>query len=310
MALYSVKFEIISPLTDIPNSQTVFGTICTFYAMHYGSEELEKILKQMENETFPFIVSSMFYEDMLPTPQNFEIRNIQVANKEDTKRLKKIKKIKYFSKKVFKMYKKNPLQFNSAIYDLIKKQDIIIVNGCLADKTEISKFDYAIIDEMRTRVKVKTDIDDSLYYNNVLNYFPKGTNLEFHIEIESNELATKLEELFRKMNYVSFGGNKSIGYNMFNFKSMEKEEDLKLNEPCMLLSLSIGDDTIDYDNSYYQLINVNNKFTNSKEAVNRKNVISFREGSIIKTSKKVIGKVIKESNNDETTYQNFVGLLI
>lgn len=306
MPLYSVKFEILSPLTGIPNSQTIFGTICSFFAMYYGNSELEKVLSEMERENFPFIVSSMFYENMLPVPQNFEIKKTTSIDKNDMQRMKKIKKIEYFSKNVFKKFKDNPQKFNAVIYDLIKNNEMIIINNCLVDKAEVSEFSYPVLVETKTRVNV----DNELYYNDKLIYLPKGTNLEFYIKIESKIIFEKIRMMFEKMKYVSLGGNKSIGYNMFNFKSIRQEDDLMIKEPNMLISLALGDETIDYDNSYYQLLCINNKFTNSRDTVNRKNIIAFKEGSIIKTSKKVIGKIVKESINDETTYQNFVGLLI
>ena len=78
----------------------------------------------------------------------------------------------------------------------------------------------------------------------------------------------------------------------------------------MLLSLSIGDSSIDYQNSYYQLKQLNAKFNNAKDVVNRNQVLVFTEGSIIATDKSYIGQIIEETYNKKVTYQNVMGLLI
>lgn len=309
MALYSVKFEAISPLTNIPNSQTVFGTICTYYSMLFGDNELISLLKRMEKDDFPFIVSSMFYENLLPVPQNFNPlfkNNKNVNGPDEFKLRKKIKKIKYFSKRIYNDFSKNHEEFELVVYNFIKDGYWSIVNDFLVFKDEEKQFDFNIVKEYRTRVNVS----EEQYYNDALYYLPKDLAFEFYIEIENDELVKKFNKMFKKMNYVSFGGHKSLGYNMFNFKSFEEVKFAENKNQKLLLSLSIGDETIDYDLSNYQLINLNAKFTNTVDKVNRKNIVAFKEGSMITTTKKAIGKIVKEINDDEEIYQNLVGLLV
>ncbi len=307
MSLWSVKFEVISPLTALPNSQTIFGTICTYYAMQYGDSELEKLLNRMEKKEYPFIVSSMFYENMLPCPLNFEMKGLKVESKEDTQLLKSIKKVKYFSKEVFKFYKKNQNLFNTyLLFNHIRENEFVIVNNCLTTKDEYELFKFKIVEEMRIRVNV----NEEQYYNDLLIHLPKGTKLEFYIEINDEELKDKILSLLESMKYISFGGSKSVGYNMFSFSSITEENNLKSQKPALLISLATGNSLIDYENSFYQLVSINNRFTNTTEVVNRKNVIAFKEGSVISCNDTVIGEVIKEENENGITYQNFVGLLI
>lgn len=70
MSLYSIQFESISPMTAVPNSQTIFGTICHYYENIYGTEKLEELLQIQKKEPI-FVVSSMFLKDTIPLPQNF-----------------------------------------------------------------------------------------------------------------------------------------------------------------------------------------------------------------------------------------------
>lgn len=307
MALFSVKFEVLSPITSLPNSQTVFGTICTYYASMYGEKELEEILLQMEQMNFPFVVSSMYYENILPLPLNFnpKIDRTKISF-EDVKTMKNLKNVKYISKKVYLQSEKNIEKLNSVILDLLSHNGVCIKNNILMLSKEITEMNLKIKNSMRTRV----DVNNEQYFNNSLLYMPKKTILEFYIDIYKEEIVEKLNKLFKSMKYISFGGGKSIGYNLFSFVSMNEEKNLKSDHPSLLLSMSIGDNSIDYNKSDYKMVSVNNKFNYSYDTVYRSGVICFSEGSVINTSTNVIGKVIKEEVNSKPTYQNFVGLLI
>lgn len=307
MALFNVKFEVLSPITSIPNSQTIFGTICTYYASMYGESELEEILSKMEQKDYPFVVSSMFFENTLPLPLNFIPRcDSEKLSYEKVKLLKGIKKLKYISKKVYLKANKNIEQLNLKVLDLLDKKDICIENNILMLSEEKDKLNLKVNNSMRTRVNV----EDEQYFNNSLLFMPKNTNLEFYIEINSNVMVDKLKKLLKSMEYVSFGGGKSVGYNLFAFISIDEENELKSEHPSLLLSLAVGDDTIVYDKSDYKLITINNKFNYASETINRCGALCFVEGSVISTSSNTIGFVVKEEINSRPTYQNFVGLLI
>lgn len=305
MALYNVKFELLSPISTIPNSQTIFGTICTYYACMYGDKDLENILKDVNTTNYPFIVSSMFFKDTIPLPLTFNPEYQELTEKR-TKLLKSTKKIKYLSKDIFLKCEKNIEKLNSVILDFLENEIFIIKNDILMTKEDSCNHDFIMVKNERTRVY----IEDKQYYNNYLTYFSKGMIFDFYMDIPDITMYGKIEKLLKKMNYITFGGGKSVGYNMFSFKSIKLEKDLKSPSPNLLLSLAIGDKTINYDESFYKINIINNKFNVPGEAVNRKKIVCFSEGSCIKTSSKVIGGLVKEENNGNITYQNFLGLLI
>lgn len=306
MALYSLKFKTISPITAIPTAQTIFGTICHYYENEYGTKELEILLDKFANDNPSFIVSSMYLNNLLPVPQNFTLPKKDIKNQEEATSIKKIKKIKYFSKKIFLDYQENPTKFQDLFYDnlLNDKYKIEPKNGILMFDDE----DYTKIQLKTTRTRV--NINEEQFYQDEVIMYETGTIFEFYLDLLDQTLLPKLEALFKKMQYVTFGGHKSIGYNMYNFEEMIEAENIRTKKIGMLLSQAVGDSSIDYNSSYYQINEFNLKFNNAIEKVNRAQIIVFMEGSIIKTDKPYIGKVIKETNNGKTTYQNVLGLLI
>ena len=304
MALYSVKFKIISPMTHIPHSQTIFGTICHYYESIYGTKQLEKLLEISSNNKPLFWVSSMFPEHMLPFPQDFIPRKKNVNSQIDVQFIKKTKKIKYISKQVYNEYKQAPQAFWELYYRKLEEKNYLIQNNCLTLNNEWVPPYY--IKDVRTRI----DVDEELYYQDQLVYYEKDSIFEFYIECIEESIKVQLEAVLKTMRYVTFGGHKSIGYNMFDFVSIANADELKSASPRLLLSLSVGDKHIDYEHSYYQLKQLNMKFNNSFEAVNRSHTIVFTEGSILMTNRLYTGSLIKEKNNQQTTYQNMLGLLI
>ncbi len=305
MALYSLKFKTISPITAIPTAQTIFGTICHYYENEYGTKELEILLDKFSNDNPSFIVSSMYLNNLLPIPQNFMPHLEGIKNQEDAALSKKVKKVKYFSKKIFLLYQEDQTKFQNQFYNgLINGNYKINQDGIVMLKDEDCA--KSLVKTTRTRV----NINKEQFYQDEVIMYETGTIFEFYLDLLDQTLLPKLEALFKKMQYVTFGGHKSIGYNMYNFEEMIEAENIRTKKIGMLLSQAVGDSSIDYHNSYYQINEFNLKFNNAIEKVNRAQIIVFMEGSIIKTDKPYIGKVIKETNNGKTTYQNVLGLLI
>ena len=291
-------------MTQIPNSQTIFGTICHYYESVYGTKQLEELLETSSKNAPLFLVSSMFPENMLPIPQDFMPRKKSVNNQIDVQLIKKTKKIKYISTQVYNEYKQSPSAFEKLYYGNIERKNYLIQDNCLTLNDEL------VIPYCIKNVRTRINIDEELYYQDQLLYYEKDGIFEFYVECLDENIMVQLEQVFKTMRYVTFGGHKSVGYNMFDFVSFSNADQLKSSTPRLLLSLSVGDENIDYNQSYYQLKQLNMKFNNSFEAVNRSHVVAFTEGSILITNQSYTGCLIKEKNNQETTYQNMLGLLI
>ncbi len=308
MSLYSVKLELISPVSHIPTSQTIFGTIFHFYENEFGTESLENLCTYFDQENPPFLVSSLFIEGTLPVPQDFipSLENINMLDKNIVSFTKETKKIQYISKKIYKEYIKDLNNFNQEYYKKLIQGQYIIQNQILMFPDEVNDIHSKSVKTTRTRVSV----DNNEYYQDRVLCFDQNTHFEFYIDILNKSFEEPLKKVIKKMKYIHMGGHKSIGYNLYNVLDIINVDELKSSHPKLLLSKAVGDLSINYNQSYYQLKEQTIKFNQSSKQVNRKRTIVFLEGSIIVTTKNYIGKVIRETNEGKATYQNILGLLI
>ena len=307
MSLYCVKFKLLSHLMNIPNSQSIFGTICHYYEDKYGKEKLEEILEKENSNNPVFVVSSMFIDNVLPLPMDFIPKRSNNIELKDVKLFKKVKKVKFMSLNLFKELKKDKIKFEDSFYSNISSGKYVIEEGIIWDKNLDSNIAKPKVkDEIRTRVNVL----DEQFYQDIIKHYSDDTTFVFYVDIKNKDYEDELIELFKSLKYVNIGGKKSIGYNLYNYFDIQKVDDLLINKRNVLLSLAVGNDNVNFDESYYQFININNKFNNSKKTVNRNNVYAFCEGSVISTDKDYIGCLIKEENDGQITYQNMLGLLI
>ena len=208
---------------------------------------------------------------------------------------------------LFKELKKDKIKFEDSFYSNISSGKYVIEEGIIWDKNLDSNIAKPKVkDEIRTRVNVL----DEQFYQDIIKHYSDDTTFVFYVDIKNKDYEDELIELFKSLKYVNIGGKKSIGYNLYNYFDIQKVDDLLINKRNVLLSLAVGNDNVNFDESYYQFININNKFNNSKKTVNRNNVYAFCEGSVISTDKDYIGCLIKEENDGQITYQNMLGLLI
>jgi CRISPR/Cas system CSM-associated protein Csm4 (group 5 of RAMP superfamily) len=134
---------------------------------------------------------------------------------------------------------------------------------------------------------------------------------EAYVKIVDSDKIENIKKTFEAMRYVSIGGNKSIGYNLFDCIDFKSVNDIPENQgPKLLLSKAIGDDSVNLKESNYQLKVLHNKLNNIKPTKHRQTVLAFVEGSMIHTNKEYIGKLISDSINQKLIYQNMLGLLI
>ncbi len=314
MILYSYKFKPISKLTGIPDSQTFFGGFCYYYLKEYGEEDLTSFLKKAEEGNPDFIVSSFFVKDFLPQPMNLSFKPLvkEEADRKNTIKLKKIKKINCWSISILKDYYANPKEFCQQYYQRIISNNYLIIDSEYLVK-ESEKLNYItpfLVEELITRNYVAEDPDDKKLFYNVVMYNNENTLFSVYIKYLNENIREKIEKVISKMRYVSLGGGKSIGYNMFDFISSEKIELNNTIDSKMLLSKALPDNLTNIDDSYYKLIKLQNIFHGVGETKYKKEVLVFCEGSTFKTKEEFCGKVIKEKLGDEVKYTNLLGLLV
>lgn len=307
MIVYKVRMKSLSPITGIPDSQTIFGLLCHMFLDKYGKEELEELLEDIKKNPHTLLVSSMFYENTLPMPKNIVISPLHTNDVEQTKKFKLLKKIKYISLEVYKAYIQSKEQFEQSFFEKLEKEYSIINNEIIAKKGELLDEIY-MVEELKIRNKVASKEEEKKLFYEKVYYVNDKLYFNFYIDVDK-KYEEKIKEILISMNHISIGGSKSIGLNLYNFSNIEKS-DIKQNTPKLLISKSIGDSSIDYEKSFYDVQVLNNKFNNAQNTIYRKQTIVFVEGSCIETSNDTIGLLIEEINGLNVTYQYRIGFLI
>lgn len=310
MKLYSVLFKPLGPLTKIPDSQSLFGVFCHYYKYLFNEENLELFLKdQIEKPSF--IISSLFVKDFLPMPIGMQFGRIQDEIEGLPILLKKCKQVKYISKNIYKDYLLSPQVFLNSFYKQIIDGKYVLTedNNFLQKQGENLLPAEPFKKEMRIR-NMKEESEKQLFYNYIINSHPDLV-YEAYVKIVDSDKIENIKKTFEAMRYVSIGGNKSIGYNLFDCIDFKSVNDIPENQgPKLLLSKAIGDDSVNLKESNYQLKVLHNKLNNIKPTKHRQTVLAFVEGSMIHTNKEYIGKLISDSINQKLIYQNMLGLLI
>ncbi|HHU55706.1 MAG TPA: hypothetical protein GXZ48_03325 [Acholeplasmataceae bacterium] len=305
MRLKLFQFKPLGKITEIPNSQSIFGMICYAYSEKYGQVELEAMLARFYNGNPDFIISSFFLHDLLPMPLDISHYHPNLS-KEKLIKLKNAKKIKYISKSIFQEYLNNLDDFNKKYYENIFNNNYVIVNNeYLVKREEQKKFEnYIFKEEMHIRNYVD---EKELFYNNC-KYYHKDVAFDLYVKINNDE--EKITNLLKDLHYVSIGGGKSIGYNLFSVIDNSEIEFVNHKENKILLSMATVSDEIDYEKSYYKLETLHNKFNNAINRVYKNCVTVFKAGSTLNTTKDVIGSFLKNDIDGKTKYSNYLGLLI
>jgi CRISPR type III-A-associated RAMP protein Csm4 len=300
MKRYIIRFKPLSVITELPDGQKLFGAFCYSYNRLYGEEKLEKMLEcQYANPTIIF--SSLFFDNVLPCPMDFMPNRLKNPSLIDVKESKKYKKIKFFSKSVFNDYKNNKEEFEKSFYLSFDSKYRIIKNELLCSKNENIVYNY--VKDSRTR----NSSDRELFKDQVF-YLDENMMMYAYMDIYDEGITENILGVIKNMRYISLGGFKSIGYNLYNVEEVIEINDCK--RYGMLLSKSVLPNDIDIDNSFYSLNVANNKYTKG-ETIYKNGLVVLNEGSVISsTNSNYVGSIVKDEKGGKYTYRYYIGYLI
>ncbi len=309
MSIYSIEFKPLSVLTKIPDAQTIFGAFCYKYKEIFGNDKLNEFLEKENSDNHVVLFSSMFYKNVLPLPHDFTLKHQVGLSLEETINNKRTKKIKFVSKQVYLDFINNKEEFESTFRENIDKKYKIINKEILAFQNEDFLDEKYLVNDFRIRNAYSLDEDKKLFRDEVM-YCNDKLTFNIYVNILDDSFKDNVIKTFESMQRVFFGGLKSIGYNLYSFVSTKEETEISLKRHNMLLSKSIIDKNIDLENSYYTPQFISNKFNTQSNKLYRKQLLVLNEGSVISTSKDVVGGLIKEEQNGNVTYQYYLGMII
>ncbi len=325
MKYYKLKFKAKSSITNIPDSQTIFGAICQTIVNYKGSDFLHKYLN---DDSKRFIVSDMFLNDKLVMP-NISLFSARLSDemknatsfkiqKDKLSRLKKIGKISYISNDVFNKYVINTSnsinELGGKIINDLESKKLTVMNECLSLAGKEFASTNESLDVLEVRNKIKFEDDNDPFFR-IKKYINKDS--VFSIYLKTNDIDS-LVEIFNLLVYTSMGPSRSVGINSFEYIGYEDVEfDNKSDYRYLLSKLILTKEEIiesinlDESNLIVKQLNYRNTRIASKEFEFKGSFVAILPGSVIKFKDlNREGSLIPLKFEDKTIYHNGLGYLV
>src|SRR5690606_3159573 len=160
---------------------------------------------------------------------------------------------------IFEEYLLDKDKFSSNYIEHILRNDYVIIEDkYLVKRDEANNFKTPFMyNELVVRNSKPTTDDQQLFYNNVL-YCNESLLFDVYIKYLNDDFYDKISYTIKNMEYVSIGGQKSIGYNLFSYVSSDEVHFINNMSGKVLLSNTIGNNDLDYNNSYYKVDYITN----------------------------------------------------
>lgn len=321
MVLYKLLFTTNGPLTCIPNSQKIFGAVCTVINAVKGPDQLQSYFQSFDEEPF-LIHSSMFLNGTMPMIKenifDIEMVNKMIGSQSPEKKLdvlsnmKIYKKIRTVSDRVFTDYILHD-RINDLKQDIFKGNKLTVIDNHLAYAEEKQKFSKSSQSFFRVRKDVMNEeSDEGRLFRDKAEYYPKDT--EFKIYVKTTLKEEELKEIFSYFHYFSVGNKGSIGRNLFTLQDIIKIDLKSDSERKMVLSAYIPmKNEFEADESSYELNSVN-YIANPKRkgSIYTRKISHIAEGSVMKfkTHQDYYGKVISYALGEERQYHYGIGFVV
>lgn len=288
MKLYEFTFKGLSYFTSEIKSYTIFGALCWGYRNFFGEKKLLDLLESF-NSNPPFLISSCLFKKgdirYFPCPQVEEVFP-EPKGIEEYKKLKEIKKkLNYIPEEIFIEFLEGNLMTKWEFGQKIEKYEGIKIHRTINVHNSINRLTWTTV--------------GGLLYNVSSYFYPE---FSFFVCLFDENLLDEIEAVFK---YISFGGNKSIGYGRVKLIKVDRVEKFEkyLSEPTKkfyTLSSTFPDSSFDYDNSYYQIEIFSGKVENFYDrlvaSILKRKVLYLQPGSILAikngSSKKFYGNLI------------------
>lgn len=324
MIKVEVTLKSLGDITQLPDSQKIFGGLMSMYSKEYGDDMTTEFVKEVYNREAKLMVSSLFPKGYLPLPKEYILSLMNQFYKTD-----KNSKELYENLKSFKYISENKLL--NFLSKTLKEKNGNIISDTIETFLEEIKDDYIEIKyypQQRAGIANEIDgipfVETNLYSTPKINVIYKGQNCSefkekeymFWIIADDEQISERMEAFFSVVEkgcdngeLMILGRRATQGSNIYNlnkYKS-EKMQDKK-SEYYINLGKMIPNE-IDYKKSYLDLFTSErrpyNNYLIQDKRWNDKCFISFiREGSIICKPDGIsifsVSKSIENLFNDDT----------
>lgn len=229
----------------VPRSDTLFGAICWSICLLYGETELSNLLAKFQENTAPFVLSSLFPyvqnrkgEKVLFLPRPLlPPSTLELGSKEDYEKLKKSKKAKYVSEQVFN-------SILDGTYEE-KKDSYVIESNAVMTKTEqqgsLSEF-FKQTEIARNTINRLTNAT-KLYYEPIV-AINKEQQTGFYFLVKLDPVSDKqvrpmLKAALSFLQEKGFGGNSSVGFGQCQVEVVDQNPIKDFKDGNQLVTLSL-----------------------------------------------------------------------
>ncbi|GIN05898.1 hypothetical protein MKZ19_19285 [Shouchella clausii] len=221
---YKVEMSLTGRLTQLPDSQKIFGALIYMYAEQYSSERATLLVSKIREGEIYFSLSNMLPRDYFPTPQTYLLdpSSGQPSDRSDSKK----------DKKTYKAIKHRSFMKLAEIYkamDNPNHADNLYPFACIESSQQI----HAAIDSLRYDIP---GLDPNVYSVpevNVVEVLKEGkkeivTKFSFYLCAdkcdESAELLDALQHAKESKRRFFLGARASQGFNTFVVESIQAHE--------------------------------------------------------------------------------------
>lgn len=299
MKNYKVSLTSSGAITQVPDSQRLFGALVYMYAKEFGNEEAAKFTKHILEREIHIALSNLMPIDYLPTPQEYLIDKLSEKGAKDIDLKKKraaIKERSYLKLSELNKAFKNPEDCES-LYPYIKQNSMQQLRASLDHESEPDTKLYSVpcmtLSEVSSYEEAKS--------------FEKGYNFYLQSD-DSKDACNFYKMLCESVNLhttMILGKRASQGLNMFRLVGIEEQPECDASIEDFLNTGMLLPHLINFQNSTLKIFTSERRPFEMQGGWNKdrnKYFISFiAEGSVISVPKGLedTGKSIVSPFNKE-----------
>lgn len=299
---YLVQLKAIGSMTQVPDSQKLFGALVYMFAETYGNGLATALTKAVKENTIHLALSNVLPKGYLPTPHDFLIDNMTTRSEkneisseneanDNLKEIRKTIKVRdYITSDAISDVLKDPASCKD-VYPYIKQQNHQQLRA-LIDSTryQIPELDSRLYSVPTVAlIEVKKENSEKKNNTNYKKIYKEVKDFCFYLQIDDSELCTKFYNMLTLAinETIILGKRASQGLNLFEIEAVTESITTCSNPLSYLNTGMFLPNKINYEKSFMKLFTSERrpfeKFSGWQDSI--KYYISFlAEGSLLTLS--------------------------
>jgi hypothetical protein len=303
-----MKLELLGEMTQLPDSQKVFGSLIYRYSSEHGEAATTKLVNEVKKGELFLALSNVLPDGYLPTPKRLVLSKVQDEENQEKENQDRTKKEIYKQLKARDFIRIEDLRKiignpQQEIFPYIKKEDSqqvhVSINSNLYDIPGLENELYSV---PKTQIYKVEKNGEPKSNNQIVKTYCFYINID---EEKGKEFLEMLKELAKRKSVFVGGSRSSQGYNRFRYVKLEPLNEIDTNVDNATVFLNTGM-LLPNEISYRDAFSALNTFTSERrpfemlggwnKAKGAGNYLSFiSEGSVVVPAEtyKMAGKSIE-----------------